>query len=225
MQQCHYELVSSKLCPYVQRSVITLSEKHVDFVRTEISLKDKPSWFLQKSPTGKTPMLIVDSETILFESAVICEYIDETTQGSLLPSRPLDKARHRSWIQFGSQLLNEISRLYSAKSQPEFEQSLTHLNNDFSHMDAVIQLPFFSGEDFSLVDAVYAPIFRYFDVFEAHLGRPLIESDGNLRAWRNHLSNRPSVQSAVAEDYAQALIEFVIAKGSYLGNLLAAQNR
>ena len=48
-------LVSHALCPYVQRAVISLTEKGVEFERTTIDLANKPDWFLAISPLGKTP--------------------------------------------------------------------------------------------------------------------------------------------------------------------------
>jgi glutathione S-transferase len=60
---------------------------------------------------------VVDEDTSLFESAVICEFIDEVTPGSLHPEDPFKKAYHRAWIEFGSEILNNIGRLYNAKKQ------------------------------------------------------------------------------------------------------------
>ena len=82
-------LISHKLCPYVQRAVIALTEKGVPFERIDIDLANKPDWFLKISPLGKVPVLLVetaDGEAALFESNVICEYIEEThPQPRLLP--------------------------------------------------------------------------------------------------------------------------------------------
>ena len=64
------KLISHKLCPYVQRAVIALTEKGVCFERIDIDLANKPDWFLKISPLGKTPVLVV-SEHAIFESAVI----------------------------------------------------------------------------------------------------------------------------------------------------------
>ena len=80
-------LISHKLCPYVQRAVIALNEKGVPFERVDIDLANKPDWFLKLSPLGKVPVLIVRSdagEVALFESNVICEYIEETQAGAKL---------------------------------------------------------------------------------------------------------------------------------------------
>ena len=64
-------LISHALCPDVQRAVIALSEKAAAYDRVDIDLKNKPQWFLDISPLGKTPVLKVGREAI-FESAVIC---------------------------------------------------------------------------------------------------------------------------------------------------------
>ena len=78
------KLISHKLCPYVQRAVIALTEKGVPFERIDIDLGNKPDWFLKISPLGKVPVLrveTVDGEAVLFESNVICEYIEDTQAG------------------------------------------------------------------------------------------------------------------------------------------------
>ena len=65
------KLVSHKLCPYVQRAVIALTEKGVPFERIDIDLANKPDWFLKISPLGKVPVLVVAQdgrEVALFES-------------------------------------------------------------------------------------------------------------------------------------------------------------
>src|SRR3982751_20174 len=77
-------LISHTLCPYVQRAVIALTEKGIPFERIDIDLANKPDWFLKISPLGKVPVLIVrttDGEAVLFESNVICEYIEDTQSG------------------------------------------------------------------------------------------------------------------------------------------------
>src|SRR6266705_4724385 len=81
------KLISHKLCPYVQRAVIALTEKGVAFERVDIDLANKPDWFLKISPLGKVPVLSVRSdegEVALFESNVICEYIEDTQAGAKL---------------------------------------------------------------------------------------------------------------------------------------------
>ncbi len=109
----HYTLVSHHLCPYVQRAAIVLSEKGVVFERRYVDLAAKPGWFRAISPLGKTPVLLVEDEP-LFESAVICEYLDETIAPHLHPLDALERARERGWMEFGSAILNNIAAFYNA---------------------------------------------------------------------------------------------------------------
>ena len=101
MQKRALQLVSHHLCPYVQRAAIALLEKGMPFERVMIDLRDKPAWFKVMSPLGKVPLLRVarpgKEDAILFESKVICEYIEETESGPRLhPQDPLDRAQHRA---------------------------------------------------------------------------------------------------------------------------------
>ena len=93
------------MCPCVQRAAIVLAEKRVNFERRVVDLANKPDWFLAVSPLGKTPVLLAGEEpdrTAVFESAVICEYLDDTLTPHLHPADALERARHRSWMEFGS---------------------------------------------------------------------------------------------------------------------------
>src|SRR3954462_4526325 len=113
------KLISHKLCPYVQRAVIALTEKGIEFERIDIDLGNKPEWFLAISPLGKTPVLQVGDQAI-FESAVILEYLEETQLKPLHPGDPLTRAEHRAWIEFGSTILNDIAGFYAAPDEAVF---------------------------------------------------------------------------------------------------------
>jgi glutathione S-transferase len=214
------ELISHHLCPYVQRAVITLLEKDIPHDRTYIDLANKPDWFRQISPLGKVPLLKVDEE-VLFESAVICEYLNEITPGSLHPSDPLQKAKHRSWIEFGSNILNNIAGFYNAPNQESFEQKRDELASKFLWIEqSLSDEGYFSGVAFSLVDGVYGTIFRYFDVFDTIEDFGVFDDTLKVKAWRQLLQTRPSIQRAVTEDYAQRLLIFLQQRNSYLSTLM-----
>ena len=121
-------LISHKLCPYVQRAAIIAAEKRIDFERVDIDLANKPDWFLAISPTGKVPVLEVTDadgeEDILFESAVIAEYLDEISGNPLLPNDPLRRARERAWVEYASATLGDVSRLYSATDATAFKAAV-----------------------------------------------------------------------------------------------------
>ncbi|GAB3541622.1 glutathione S-transferase family protein [Noviherbaspirillum agri] len=216
-------LISHKLCPFVQRAVIALKEKGVDFERIDIDLSAKPDWFLAVSPLGKTPVLQVDGEAI-FESSVICEYLDDTFAPPLHPADALQRARHRAWIEFASATLNKLWSFYTTKDAAAFDAASRTLAEHFQQLEkALKEGPYFAGERFSLVDAAFGPVFRYFDVFGDATGTDFFETTPKVRAWSRALAQRPSVQTAVAPDYAERLKEYVIGHHSLLGERLLAE--
>jgi glutathione S-transferase len=214
-------LVSHHLCPYVQRAVIVAAEKDIPVERVFIDLAAKPDWFLALSPTGKVPLLQAGGRA-LFESAPIVEYLDETSPGSLHPADPLERARHRGWIEFASATLADIGGLYSAPDAAGFEARRQALAARFAQVEGELgEGPWFGGPRFQIVDAVWGPVFRYFDVIETRLDLGLFDTLPKVRAWRGALAARPSVVAAVGPDYPQRLAGFFARRDSHLGRLFA----
>jgi glutathione S-transferase len=214
-------LISHRLCPYVQRAVISLTEKGVAFERVDVDLANKPDWFLKLSPLGRTPVLQV-GDTAIFESAVILEYLEETEPKPLHPADPLRRAEHRGWIEFGSAVLNDIAGLYSAADEAAFNARTAQLEARFARLEArAVASPWFDGEAFSLVDAVFGPVFRYFDVFDGIGDFGILAGKLRLARWRASLAARPSVRSAVSADYPALLSDFLKRRNSWISQLQA----
>lgn len=209
-------LVSHHLCPYVQRAAIALAEKGVAYERINVDLAHKPDWFKALSPLGKTPVLQV-GETAIFESAVILEYLEDTQPNPLHPQDPLRRAEHRSLIEFGSAILGDIWALYSAPDAAAFEAKRNQLAERFAWLEQrLAAAPWFDGAAFSLVDAVFAPVFRYFDAFD-RIGRfGVLDGLPKLARWRQALAARPSVIAAVTGDYHDRLWQFLLMRNSHL---------
>ncbi|MES0094846.1 MULTISPECIES: glutathione S-transferase family protein [unclassified Mesorhizobium] len=220
-------LVSHHLCPYVQRAAISLTEKGVPFERVTIDLANKPDWFKAISPLGKVPLLIVQAngeETVIFESAVILEFLEETQANPLHPADAYARARHRAWIEFGSATLNTIGRFYSASTEAAFLAESTALSAMFDRLEDELADqagPWFSGQRFCLVDAVYGPVFRYLDAFYRIGNFGILDGKPLVQAWRKALSERASIKGAVAPDYPQRLRLFLRARNSFLSTLIS----
>jgi len=215
------KLISHKLCPYVQRAVIALTEKGVGFERIDIDLANKPDWFVAISPLGKTPVLQVGDKAI-FESAVILEYLEETQPNPLHPVDALIRAEHRAWIEYGSTVLNDIAGFYAAPDEATFEVRTSQLERRLARLEArTAASPWFDGESFSLVDAVFGPVFRYFDVFDEIADFGILTAKPKLVRWRKALAARPSVRTAVSADYAALLRAFLDRRNSWISRLQA----
>ena len=214
------ELVSHPLCPYVQRAAIALAEKGVPFRRTNIDLADKPAWFLAISPLGKVPLLRTQGE-VLFESAAIVEYLEDTQAPPLHPSDALKRAQHRGWIEFGSGLLNDVWNFYVAPDEEAMRAKAAVVRQKFERIEAVLaDGPYFDGERFSVVDAVFAPVFRYWNAFDRIGEFGMLGGLPKVAAWRAALAARPSVRAAVGADHDELLWRFLQARGSHLSSLM-----
>lgn len=217
------KLISYDLCPYVQRAAITLAEKHVPFERITIDLASKPDWFKDISPLGQVPVLQIGNE-VLFESSVIVEYLEETQPHPLHPADPLQRARHRAWMEFGSTILADIWIIETTPDEAAFEKKRQMLKDKFTRLEKQLNCGvYFAGSHFSVVDAVFAPIFRYFDVFDRVADLGILEGLPRIAAWRNALSKRPSVQNAVVSDYQDRLTHFLKSQKSQLVTLMQAK--
>ncbi|MET0067971.1 MAG: glutathione S-transferase family protein [Candidatus Thiodiazotropha sp.] len=210
------QLISFELCPFVQRSEILLQYKQVPHDLTFIDIEQPPEWFIRLSPTGKVPVMLVD-DTVLFESSVILDYIDETHPPHCHPEAPLRRAQHKAWIEYGSSLLMSHMTLATATDETAFEAGKKAFERTLSRLNEPLASGLFgSSGDFSLVDAAYAPLFmRCRCLADAH-PRGGVEMSETLSAWAGRLLSLPSVINSVVEDFDEKYRQFLRHKGSWL---------
>jgi glutathione S-transferase len=225
-----FKLISYLLCPYVQRAAIVLEEKGLPYDRVNIDLENKPQWFTEISPLGRVPLLIIDNESVLFESSVIAEFIDEDTGGGLLSTNTMEKARQRQWIEFASAVLTSIFRFSIAETDEAYSDSRQELDIKWQTVeDTISDGPFFSGNDFSLVDAAYAPALHNCTILESLTGEDFFRGMPKIRKWRDKLLSRDTVRNAIGEENAGQVTQSLAARNSVAGRLakevLASRDR
>lgn len=216
------QLISFKTCPFVQRAVITLKHKNIDFDITYIDLAEPPDWFLELSPLGKVPVLKVDDE-VLFESAVINEYLDEITGGELQPSEPLARAKNRAWIEFASNMLGNLYMMKMSKDEERYNKYHDSLVSQFHRVEQRLgEGPWFNGEKFSLADTAFAPLFRQNSVADNKLSVLDPESMPRVAAWAQRLLALPEVRDSVVDEFEDLYLKVMLKNESYSLNRLAA---
>lgn len=202
-------LISHPLCPFVQRVAIVLREKRIAFERLDVDLEDKPEWFLAISPMGKVPVLRVTPETggpvALFESTVICEYAEDIQPlPAMYTGTSLEKALQRSWCSLASAMLADAWGFLIAADLDTAERYAGLFRQDLERFESVLtDGPYFAGQSFGMVDALVAPVFRYFDIVSSTASKELLADLPKISRWRAGLSSRPSVRAAVSEHYAE----------------------
>lgn len=205
------KLISFDLCPYVQRSVIVLNEKGVDYDVEYIDLGQKPDWFLKISPLGKVPVLIV-GDTVLFESAIINEYLDEAAGGRVLhPSDPLARAYHRGWIEMASNLFVDLWKLMTAADETAGKEAASACRQRLARFeDQLRDKPFFAGAQFSLVDAATAPALlrlHWINEFVPDLG--IWSETPKVRAWTDAVLAHDSVKRAIFPGMRERFVSYL----------------
>jgi glutathione S-transferase len=215
------ELISTRRCPFVQRSIITLNHKGIDHRMTFVDLDDPPPWFSEISPLGKVPVLCVDGETVIFESAVINEFLDDVTPGQLHPADPLQRALNKSWIEFGGECCSLTFQLMVAPDRQAYEDTIAQLAANLGRVEKVLgDGPCFNGDAFALIDAAYAPIFIRLDVFRDLLGIELTADLPKIHAWQETLLALPEVQRARVPELADLFRELITSRNAYAQSLL-----
>ena len=211
-----FELVSHELCPFVQRSVITLKQKNVDFDIRYVDLRNRPDWFLKISPLGKVPVLNVDGTT-LFESAAINEFLDEVTEGNSLPSDPIKRAQARAWIEFASQVIMNFFSMSMQKDEEGFNNQKSGFLEKLGRLEDVIAGGvFFNGEHFTLVDASIAPVFTRTLLCEKTFGVNFFTATPQVNSWAQKLCEEKYVQESVNADFSEKFVQLLIEGDSFM---------
>ena len=215
------KLISFTLCPFVQRAMIVLNEKNISFDIEYIDLSAPPPWFYDISPLEKVPVLLVDEQP-LFESMVICDYLDEITEGSLYPSDAFAKAQNRAWIEFGNDILNSTYNFMNTDDPKKFNHLKSILTDRFEVLeDEISEDEYFTGSDFTMIDAVYAPIFRYHHTIASFEDFGIFEDAPQVKAWGERLLERASVIQSVPESYAEEMTIYLKKPDSILGGKIS----
>ena len=178
-----------------------LNEKRVPYEIEYIDLSNKPDWFLEISPTGKVPVVQTPDGHVLFESAVINEYLDEMHPPHLLRGTPLERAQDRMWLDFVTGMYGPVYNAFSDVSQEQYKDAIHTIATRLTKLEPVIAGPYFSGETFGLVDASVAPVFTRLSWIGRLAGEP-DPFDGLpiVKAWSVAILTRSSVQESVLPD-------------------------
>ena len=142
----------------------------------------------------------------------------------MLSADTAEKYRQLAWMEFASEVIGSVGQLYNANGNGTFNRARSVLEDKFGRVEEALgDGPWFSSKDFSLVDAAFAPVFRYFDLIDELTGIDFFANTPKVAAWRKALQQRPSVIGAVSDDYPERLLAFFANRDSVIGRL--AQNQ
>ncbi len=209
------ELILFDFCPFAQRGVITLQHNKIPHKLTYLDPDNLPDWFEEVSPFGKVPILRVDGKTSIFESSVINELVALVSASQMLPVDPVERSVCRSWIEFGSTLLSQLTELLAVEDENEFILAQADFQVNLQRLEEQMdgRKPYFIGEKFSLVDSTYAPLFMRMRYLNQCI--PLYQEGSypRISAWADNLLRLDSVKQSVPKDFAEIYSAFIKRRG------------
>ena len=196
------KLYDFKSSPNCQRVKVVLAEKSLPYEIVPIDLRaqaQKTPDYLKLNPYGKVPVL-TDDDTVLYESCIINEYLEEKYPNPpLLPKDPGNKAKARILIDYGmAHFDGAYQKLRMELAKDPKEQSQQVIDNAKSDLKKLLQRlendigdqPYLVG-DFSLVDADLIPRFTRLEGFGV-LPDPSLP---RLGKYLERMKARPSVRA------------------------------
>ena len=214
------ELISFKLCPFVQRAVIALKKQGIDYDITFINLMDPPEWFEELSPTGQVPVLKVDDE-VIFESNVIVEFLNEISGEKLHPNDPVIRAKNRSWMSYSSSMFDHLFSLITGDKET-FVSAKGVLTQKLAKLEKIkSNQQYFNGDQFMMIDAAIAPFFMRVSWINEFTDNVLsLEDFPKLQKWSRKLLADKDVMESVEEGLDDVYYSNIEARGGYLVSLL-----
>ncbi|KAH9612302.1 hypothetical protein KSS87_008801 [Heliosperma pusillum] len=153
-------------CPFCQRVLLTLEEKHLPYDMKLVDLTNKPEWFTKINPEGKVPVLKVD-ENWVADSDVITKYLEDKYPNPPLASTP-EKSTAYTLVPPGSKVFPAFVGFLKSKepSDGKEQELLNELNsfNDYLKENG----PFIGGENICAADLSLGPKLYHMEIALEH---------------------------------------------------------
>lgn len=201
------KLIGSLTSPYVRKVRIVLAEKKIEYVFELESPWTPETRIPDVNPLGKIPVLLLDDETVLFDSRVIVEYIDNVAPNNkLMPAPNRERTEVKRWEALADGVCDAAALIFLEKKRPLKQQDKEWLarqedkiNRSLEFMAAHLgESSWCMGTHFSLADITVGCALGYLCFrFPEIKWR---EKYSNLARFFDKLMLRPSVADTVPRD-------------------------
>ena len=194
------KLYSAKGCHFARRTRVVLHEKGIDFEASEVDFRNKSEEFLQASPTGKVPVIVVDEDS-LYESNIVNQFLDEVhEEPRLMPEDPKARAYARIWMaraddDFYPQVFVSSMGRERGFSEERISEALEKLKATLSGLDEGLEAKEYLADGFSLADVAHAGNFVRLRELEER-GEISLTDYPNVASWMGRIEARESFKAA-----------------------------
>jgi stringent starvation protein A len=185
-------LYSARDCIHCHRVRLVLAAKGVTYDLVPVDLDNPPEDLLDLNPYNSVPTL-VDRDLVLYDTSVICEYLDERyPHPPLMPVDPLSRARLRlAIVRIENDWLTLVDQI-DAGGRPADGARKALRDELIKNASAFKASKFFLSPEMSLADCALAPLIWRLDALgvqlpkEAHVitdyGERIFRSQGFTRS-------------------------------------------
>ena len=192
------KLVGSRTSPYVRKVRVILAEKALPFEFVEESAWNADTTVPRYNPLNKVPALVMDDGESIYDSRVICEYLDAISGGTLLPKGAAERARARRDEALGDGIADAgILAFLERKREPArqdpawIQRQMDKVNAGLGALERALgSRAYLGGDAINLADIACACA-----LFWAEFRMPgerLRDAHPGLKAWAARMESRPS---------------------------------
>ena len=206
------KLYYSNTSPYSRKVRLVIAEKGLDDQVEGILINPfnhDNSNFIVANPLGKIPVLVLDGDKAIFDSPVICHYLDALSETSqLIPSDKTHKFDVLRWEALADGLTDAAYNLVMERRRSTEEQSTLWISNwsaDILRTLEYIETHFTElKDDITLAHLALAAAFGYLDfrlpeiLYESTC--PQVAVAPNLLDWYETFKTRSAMQTTQPHD-------------------------
>jgi glutathione S-transferase len=196
------KLVGSRTSPYVRKARVILAERNLPFEFVEENVWNADTGVTRYNPLTKVPALVMDDGEAIYDSVVICEYLDAISGGTFIPTGAVERALARRDEALGDGIADAGITVFLERKREASRQDPTWIARQLGKVDSGIAAlvrslgpkPYFAGArpgigDISCACALLWLEFRMPEITWR-------ASNPTLKAWIERMESRPSVSSS-----------------------------
>lgn len=201
------KLLGTNTSPYVRKVRLVLLEKNIPHTYLIDAPNDAGSQVARVNPLGRIPALIIDSETCVYDSTVIAEYVDTLNDNPVLIPRDdaLLRMHVKRWEALADGIMDSAIMVRNERTRPAEKQEAAIITQHSAAVGralahAAVQLgkqEWCEGTAITLADLALASAIVYLDLRLPELGWRSQHTD--LAAWFARMSDRPSMRASLAD--------------------------
>ncbi len=190
------KLLYTKRSPYARKVRVIALEKNIPLDLLDEDLQKKSQRLLDANPLGKVPTLVLDNGATIFDSPVICQYLDSLSDKVVMvPREAVQRIEVLKWEAFADDLMTAAINLYMEKVRhpQDFHKDFCaaqekNVLSAYGYIEK--NLP--KLKSFNLAPIAVASAIGY-----VHFRLPHLKVQGSLSQWFEEISKRPSMAQTI----------------------------